>query len=66
MNYPHSNTVIITLVTAFVLLTIYFIFKKDLEPDQEQGQEDIYSIPYLKKSIRMLFNEITNQNIAEL
>ena len=66
MNYPHSNTVIITLATAFVLLTIYFIFKKDLEPDQEQGQEDIYSIPYLKKSIRMLFNEITNQNIAEL
>lgn len=66
MNYPHSNTVIITLVTAFVLLTIYFIFKKDLEPEKEQEQEDIYAVPYLKDSIRMLFNGITNQNIAEL
>lgn len=66
MNYPHSNTVIITLMTAFVLLTIYFIFKKDLEPEEVYEKEDVFSISYLKDAIRQLFNEITNQNIAEL
>ena len=66
MNYPHGNTIIIALVTAFVLLAIYFIFKKDLEPEEEQDPVDIFSISYLKESIRMLFNGITNQNIAEL
>ena len=48
------------------MITIYFIFKKDLEPKEDNIEEDYFSMSYLKSSIRSLFNDITNQNIAEL
>ncbi|NLZ82583.1 MAG: Flp pilus assembly complex ATPase component TadA [Clostridiales bacterium] len=66
MNYELSNTIFITLIAALVLLSIYFVFKKELESDEEKVQEDIYSITFLKETIRDLFNGITNQNIAGL
>jgi len=66
MGFSHSNTVIIALVTVFALLMIYFIFKKDLEPEEEDVEVDKFSIPFLKEGIRSLFSEITNQNVSEL
>lgn len=66
MSNIHINTVIIALIAAFVLIVIYFIFKKELEPDIENIEEDKYSIDYLKRSIKELFDEVINQNIAEL
>lgn len=65
MSFFHSNTIITALLTAFVFITIYFIFKKDLD-SEEEGNEDTFTITFLKEAIRSLFNEITNQNIAEL
>lgn len=66
MGFSHGNTVAIALVTAFAFIIIYFIFKKDYEPEEENIEADIFSIPFLKEGIRSLFNEITNQNITEL
>jgi pilus assembly protein CpaF len=66
MGTFHNNTIIIALLTVFVFIVIYFIFKKELEPDGENMEEDIFSIPSLKAGIKNLFYEITNQNIAEL
>lgn len=66
MEFSQTNIVIIALVSVFALITIYFIFKKDLEPEKENIEEDKFSIPYLKEGIKELFDQIINQNIAEL
>lgn len=66
MGFSHSNIIIIAFVTVFAFIMIYFIFKKDLEPEEENVEEDIYSVSYLKEGIRTLFNEIINQNISAL
>ena len=66
MSLPQTNIVIIALITAFALITVYFIFKKDLEPVEEDYEEYDFSIPKLKEGIKVVFNEIANQNIAEL
>jgi pilus assembly protein CpaF len=63
--FPHYNMVFIALISAVALLSIYFIFKKDLEPE-EAPQIDVLSISYLCESIKNLFNQIINQNIVEL
>ena len=61
-----SNNLLICFIVIITLVIIYFIFKKDKDYDTEVKQENIYSISYLKEGIRSLFNEIINQNIAEL
>ena len=61
-----SNNLLICFSVIITLVIIYFIFKKDKDYDTEVKQENIYSISYLKEGIRSLFNEIINQNIAEL
>ncbi|MDF2539267.1 MAG: cpaF1 [Herbinix sp.] len=66
MGFSHSNTIIIALVTASVLIIIYFIFKKDYETNDESDHLDRFSISSLKAGIRELFNEIINQNITAL
>lgn len=66
MGFSHSNTILMALITVLVFIIVYFIFKKDLEPETEDIEVDVYSISYLNESIRILFNEITNQNITEL
>lgn len=66
MEAFHSNTVILALITLFVLITIYFIFKKDPNQSGQVEVEEPFSLHSLKEGIRFLFNEIVNQNIAEL
>jgi len=66
MEFSLSNTAIIAFVIAVVFIVIYFVFKKDMEPQEENIEEDKFSIYYLNSNIKDLFNEITNQNIAEL
>lgn len=66
MIFTNSNIILITLITVFALLTVYFIFKKDLGIEEENIEIDIYSLSYLSKGIRILFNDILNQNINEL
>ena len=66
MIISQINIVLIALVTVLALIIIYFIFKKDLDPEQVNSEEDIYSISFLKDAIKAQFNEIINQNIAEL
>lgn len=66
MIFTNSNIILITLITVFVLLTVYFIFKKDLDIEEENIEKDIYSLSYLSIGIRILFNDILNQNINEL
>lgn len=66
MIISQMNIVLIALVTVLALIIIYFIFKKDLDPEQVNSEEDVYSISFLKDAIKAQFNEIINQNIAEL
>lgn len=66
MEVLNDNIIIIVLISVFTLLMIYFLFKKDPEPDQKRELIDIYSIQYLKEGIKNLFNEIVNQNIMAL
>ncbi|HWT27081.1 MAG TPA: pilus assembly protein CpaF, partial [Mobilitalea sp.] len=66
MVFSQINIIIITLITLIAVITIFFIFKKDSEEGYEEANEDEFSIGYLKEGIRSLFNEIINQNIAEL
>jgi len=66
MIFTNSNIILLTLITVFALLTVYFIFKKDVDIEEENIEEDLYSLSYLSKGIRILFNDILNQNINEL
>ena len=60
------NIFFITIISALVLLTVYFIFKKDYERMDGDLEEDAFSFPVLEDGIKKVFNEIVNQNIAEL
>ncbi|MBH1940633.1 Flp pilus assembly complex ATPase component TadA [Mobilitalea sibirica] len=66
MAFSYGNIIIITVMILVGIIIIYFIFKKDPEPEEDTKQEDIYSISYLIQGVRNLFNEIINQNIAQL
>lgn len=66
MGYSYENTIIITLIFLSVFITIYFLFKKDVEPEESKEWEDVFSVSFLKQGIREMFNEISNQNITEL
>lgn len=66
MILMNSNIILITLITVFALLTVYFVFKKDVDIEEENIEENVFLISYLSKGIRTLFNDILNQNINEL
>jgi pilus assembly protein CpaF len=66
LDFLHINTVIIALLTVFAFTTIFFIFKKDMEPDEENVEINMFSLQHLEKGVKDLFNDIINQNIAEL
>jgi pilus assembly protein CpaF len=66
MGFSHINILIIAFITVVTFIVVYFIFKKDLEPKEEDIEIDVFSISYLKEEIRNLFNEIINQNITAL
>lgn len=66
MVIPQINIIVIAVSAAFILLTLYFLFKKDINPDEENIEEDKYSIEYLREGIKAKINEIVDQNIYEL
>ena len=60
-----TNMIIIAGLIAIGMAALYFIFKQN--PDHEKKEEeDVFALPYLRKSVQHIFNEILNQNIAEL
>ncbi|HWT74297.1 MAG TPA: ATPase, T2SS/T4P/T4SS family [Mobilitalea sp.] len=66
MEFIHTNIVIIAFITALVLLFIYFLFKKEIEPEEENIEENKFSLLYLEEGIKRKVNEIVDQNIYEL
>ncbi len=66
MDFIQTNIVLIALLTSFVLITIFFLFKKETEPEVEDIEEDRFSISYLSKGVKSRINEISDQNIYEL
>ncbi len=65
MGFSQSNMILMTLITLVSALAVYFILKKEEEPNDEP-EENCNTIPFLKDGIRALFNDIINQNIEEL
>ena len=60
------NLIALALIAVVALISVFFIFKKDTEHDEDEEIIDRYSIKFLSINIRNIFNEILNQNIAEL
>ncbi len=65
MAFSELNIVLITLILALILIMIYFIFKKDFEPD-EDIETDRYSLAYLRDGVKAKINDIIGENIYEL
>ncbi len=66
MELHHTNIIVIAVILSSVLISLYFIFKKDPESGEENIEEDRFSLPYLKEHIKVSINEIVDQNINEL
>lgn len=68
MNLKYGNYILIAFIFLIGLVLIYFIFKSDVDTEEEEEnvEEDIFSIPYLCQAVKLLFNDIINQNIAAL
>ncbi len=65
MEFKQTNIIAIAVILSIVLISFYFIFKKDPEPDDDI-EEDKFSFPYLKEHVKRKINEIVDQNINEL
>ncbi len=65
MAFSELNYILITLILVIILIAVYFIFKKELEPEKDIETE-IYSLDYLKNGIIAKISEITGENIYEL
>ncbi len=63
--YLENNMIIIVLLIAAGCLTLFFIFKKEVEPEDLEV-ENRYAIPYLCEQVKSMLNEIINQNLLEL
>lgn len=66
MDFSHVNIIILTFIAVTAIISIYFVFKKELEPAEEDIERDSFSIPFLKEGIKITINEIVDQNIFEL
>jgi pilus assembly protein CpaF len=64
--FPHDNIILIALISVVTILIIFFVFRKETESDEEENVADVLSVPYLCVKVKELFNEIVNQNIADL
>ncbi|MFT4145755.1 MAG: ATPase, T2SS/T4P/T4SS family [Mobilitalea sp.] len=60
-----NNTIYLALISAVTLLVIFFVFKKDVESDEE-ADTNVFTLEYLSGKLKTIFNEILNQNLAEL
>ncbi len=61
-----NNTIYLALISAVALLVIYFVFKKDVETDEDETIANEFTIEYLSEKLKIIFNEILNQNLSEL
>ncbi len=64
--FIENNTIYLALISAVALLVIYFVFKKDVEPDEEESDINEYTLEYLSEKLKIIFNDILNQNLSEL
>ena len=64
--FIENNTIYLALISAVSLLVIYFVFKKDVEPDEEESDFNEYTLEYLSEKLKTIFNDILNQNLSEL
>jgi pilus assembly protein CpaF len=65
MAFSELNIILITFIVAIVLIIIYFLFKKELETE-ENRITDIYSLAYLSDVVKLKISEIAGDNIYEL
>lgn len=66
MDFNKTNIIIIAFLAALFSITVYFIFKEDLEPQEEDIEINKFSIPYLRDGVKNIINEIVGQNIHAL
>lgn len=66
MSYPLLNNILIVFIGLIIIAILYMVFRKDVSPKNEYQEEDCFSLNYLKEAVKKRFNEIVNQNIAEL
>jgi pilus assembly protein CpaF len=65
MVFRDINIILITFIGAIFLLTIYFIFKKELDIEGK-FEEDLYSLAYIRDFVKSKISEIAGDNIYEL
>jgi pilus assembly protein CpaF len=65
MAFSELNIILITFIVAIVLIIIYFIFKKELEAENNKIT-DVYSLDYLSDVVKLKISEIAGENIYEL
>ncbi len=65
MAFGELNYILITFILVIILIVIYFIFKKELEPEKDI-ETDQYSMVYLKNGVIAKISEIAGENIYEL
>lgn len=58
-----DNLMFIAIILFALLATIYFLFKKDYNLDEEE--EDIFSIDYLCRAVKERINELTDTSIID-
>ncbi|HHV13698.1 MAG TPA: Flp pilus assembly complex ATPase component TadA [Clostridiales bacterium] len=63
--YMGNNTLIMVVLIAAACLAVFFIFKKEVEPEAVE-LESPYALPYLCGQVKAMLNEIINQNLLEL
>jgi pilus assembly protein CpaF len=64
MNFD-MNTILIVGIIAAACLIAYFIYKKEVLPEEKE-EIDLYSLPYLCTGVKNRLNEIVNQNLVAL
>jgi pilus assembly protein CpaF len=65
MAFSELNIILITFIVAIVLIIIYFLFKKELETEENRITE-VYSLTYLREVVKLKISEIAGDNIYEL
>lgn len=59
------NIFLITIILLLLILTFYYVFKKEFTDIDEQSVEDEYTLDYLVDGIKNSFNHILNTNPSE-
>lgn len=65
MEFRDINFILITFLAAILLILLYFIFKKEVETE-ENSTIDVYSLEYLSAAVKAKICELSGDNIYEL